>query len=98
MKKQIHFLSGLEASATSVCTKTVDCRMQRPYWTSRLVIGRGIRELEAAEEATGEVGASLSHVAIAFALAVSLSTKHSGKYSYQLLSINEYCVSPTQSI
>ena len=53
MKKQTHFLSGLEASATSVCTKTIDCRMQRP------VIGRRFRELEAAEEATGEAGAPL---------------------------------------
>jgi hypothetical protein len=92
MKKQTHFLSGLEASATNVCTKTVDCRMQR------LVMGRGIRELEAAEEATGEAGASLCHVAIAFALAVTLSTKHSGKYRYQLLNIKEFSVSPTQCI
>jgi hypothetical protein len=54
-----HFLSGLEVSATSVCTKTVDCGMQHPYWTSRLVMGRGFRELDAAEEAIGEDGASL---------------------------------------
>jgi len=54
MKKQTHFLSGLKASATGVCTKTVDCRMQRLYWNSCLDMGRGIRELKAAEETTGE--------------------------------------------
>jgi hypothetical protein len=59
MKKQTHFLSGLDASTTGVYIKAVDCRMQLPYWTSCLVMGRGIRELEAVEEASGEAGVSL---------------------------------------